>query len=94
MLNSNYSEIIFAEKASELYNAMTEIKKVQRSYIVKGKEDHETLKASLSNVIRDANSLIDDGHMIIDGRKVSLEFFLGADYKVIVEVQANSLKIM
>ena len=31
VLNSNYSEIIFAEKASELYNAMTELKKVQRS---------------------------------------------------------------
>ena len=57
--------------------------------VVKGKEDHETLKASLSNVIRDANSLIDEGHMIIDGRKVSVEFFLGGDYKVIIEVQAN-----
>jgi len=58
--------------------------------VVKGKEDHETLKASLSNVIRDAHSLIDDGHMIIDGRKVSMKgFFLGGNYKVIVEVQAN-----
>ena len=56
--------------------------------VVKGKEDYETLKASLSNVIRDANSLIDDGYMIIDGRKVSLEFFLGGYYKVIVELQA------
>lgn len=55
--------------------------------VVKGKEDYETLKASLSNVIRDANSLIDDGYMIIDGRNVSLEF-LGGDYKVIVELQA------
>ena len=46
------------------------------------------LKASLSNVIRDTNSLLDGGYMIIDGRKVSLEFFLGGDYKVIVELQA------
>ncbi|XP_068707879.1 uncharacterized protein [Montipora foliosa] len=52
--------------------------------VVKGKEDHDTLKASLSNVIRDANSLIDDGHMIIDGTKVLLEFFLGGDFKFLL----------
>ena len=41
VLNSNYSEIIFAEKASELYNAMTELKKVQRSNGHKGKPINE-----------------------------------------------------
>ncbi|KAJ7383407.1 hypothetical protein OS493_028083 [Desmophyllum pertusum] len=52
--------------------------------VVKGKEEHETLKSSLSNVIKDVNSLIDDGYMIIDGRKVSLEFYLGGDYKFLL----------
>jgi len=29
VLNSNYNETIIAEKASKLYNAMTDVKKVQ-----------------------------------------------------------------
>ena len=62
--------------------------------VVKGKEEHETLKESLSNVIRDVNSLIDDGHMIIDGRKVSTEFFLGGDYKVIVVIYTNYYSLL
>lgn len=40
------------------------------------------MKSSLSNVISDVNSLIDDPNMIIDGKKVELQFYLGGDYKV------------
>ena len=39
--------------------------------VIKGREDHATLKESLSNVIRDVNNLTDDGYMIIlPGRRL------------------------
>lgn len=44
MLNSHYGEIIitiFSEKASELYNAMAELKKLQRLDGHKGKPINE-----------------------------------------------------
>ena len=50
--------------------------------IIKGKEEYQTLKASLANVIRDVNSTIKEGHVVVDGQKVNLEFFLGGDYKL------------
>lgn len=50
--------------------------------VIKEKEQYESLKASLANVIRDVNSLVNDGHMIVDGQKVNLDIYLGADYKV------------
>ena len=37
--------------------------------VVKGKEEYETPKSSLSYVISDVNRLPDDPHMIIDGEK-------------------------
>lgn len=50
--------------------------------MVKGKEDHETLRESLANVIQDVNNLVKDGEINVDGQAVQLEFFLGGDYKV------------
>lgn len=50
--------------------------------VVKGKEEYEQLKESLTNVTNDVNSLSDDGEMTVDGKKVKLEFYLGGDYKV------------
>lgn len=50
--------------------------------VVKGKEEYEELKESLTNVINDVNSLIDDGGITVDGKTVKLEFYLGGDYKV------------
>lgn len=50
--------------------------------IIKGKEEYQILKASLANVIRDVNATIKEGHIVVDGQKVNLEFFLGGDYKV------------
>ena len=50
--------------------------------VIKGKEEHDTLKESLSNVIRDVNHVNDQGHIIVDGRRIELEFYLGGDYKV------------
>ena len=50
--------------------------------IVKEKEEHDALKASLANVISDVNSLVRDGFMVVDGREVKLAIYLGGDYKV------------
>lgn len=50
--------------------------------VVKGKQDYNTLKESLANVINDVNSLIEDGVMTVDGVTVRLDVFLGGDYKV------------
>lgn len=50
--------------------------------MVKGKEDHETLRESLANVIQDVNNLVKDGEINVDGQAVQLEFVLGGDYKV------------
>ena len=50
--------------------------------LIKGKEEYETLKSSLGNVINDVNSLIEEKEVTVDGKTVHLEFYLGGDYKV------------
>ena len=50
--------------------------------VVKGPEDYCTLSDGLKNVIDAVNTLIDDGYMLIDGRRVNLHFHFGGDYKV------------
>ena len=50
--------------------------------IVRGKEEYETLKVSLANVINDVNSLVRDGEINVDRKTVNLEFYLGGGYKV------------
>ena len=50
--------------------------------MIKGKEDHETLKESLANIIKEVNGLVKDGEITVDGKTVKLEIFLGGDYKV------------
>ena len=50
--------------------------------VVKGKEEYEVLKESLTNVINDVNSLVNDGKITFDGKTVELDFYLGGDYKV------------
>ena len=61
---------------------------------MKGKEEYKTLKSSLSNVICDVNRLIDDPHMIIDGKKVKLQFYLGGDYKVRLQLASATVVII
>ena len=50
--------------------------------VIKGKEEHDTLKESLTNVIRDVSHLNDQSHIVVDGRCIELEFYLGGNYKV------------
>lgn len=52
--------------------------------VVKIPEDYECLRQSLSNVTEAVNSLVSEGAIMIDGKRVKLEFFLGGDYKVCV----------
>ena len=47
-----------------------------------GKEEYQTLRASLKNVICDVNATIKEGHIVVGGQKVNLKFYLGGDYKV------------
>jgi len=50
--------------------------------LIKEKEENETLKRSLGNVIKDVTSLIEGKEITVDGKTVRLEFYLGGDYKV------------
>ena len=50
--------------------------------VVKGPEEYETLKTGLKNVRESVNELIEEGFMVINGKKVNLHFHLGGDYKV------------
>ncbi|KAJ7371103.1 hypothetical protein OS493_027791 [Desmophyllum pertusum] len=52
--------------------------------VVKAKEEYESLKESLANVLNDVNSLIKDGEITVDGQRVSLDFYLGGDYKFLL----------
>ena len=47
--------------------------------VVKGREEYDTLKESLGNVICDVNALIQEGSMMVDGQN---DFYLGGHYKV------------
>lgn len=60
--------------------------------VVKEKEEYNCLRASLANVIHDVNAVVKDGHIIVDGQRVDLEFYLGGDYKV-NEICFNSQKL-
>ena len=37
---------------------------------------------AVAHVIQDVNDLVKDGHIIVDGQHVDLQFYLGGDYKV------------
>ena len=50
--------------------------------VVKGKEEYGSLKEALANFISDVNSLVEEGQVTVDGKTVSLELYLGGDYKV------------
>ena len=50
--------------------------------VLKTSEDYKNLRNGLANVTSTVNKLIDDGFIIMNGKKVKLQFFLGGDYKV------------
>ena len=56
--------------------------------IVKTKEEYDSVRVSLQNVINDVNRMSDGGSMMLGGTKITLEFFLGGDYST-AQNQAN-----
>ncbi|KAL9978111.1 hypothetical protein ACROYT_G015593 [Oculina patagonica] len=68
------------EKAALLYEVMR--KNLEHNgKDFKGPEDYSTLSDGLKNVIDAVNTLIDDGCLYIDGKRVNLHFHLGDNYK-------------
>ena len=54
-----------------------------------GKEEYATLKESLVKVIKDVNNLIEKGYILVDGRQIKLQFYLGGDNKVKYHTKVN-----
>lgn len=50
--------------------------------MVKCKEDYDTLRTSLQNVIREINSLSKEKVLEVDGKQLKIHPYLGGDYKV------------
>lgn len=52
--------------------------------IVSGKEDYATIKESFCDVINKINTLAAAGKLLVEGKDIHTEFFLGGDYKFIL----------
>ena len=52
--------------------------------IVNGPEKYKTLKSSLSSAISEINSVISDGHILVDGEQRKIDLYLGGDYKFLL----------
>lgn len=50
--------------------------------VIKTLEDYGNLRAGLANVTSTVNERIKAGFIMVNGQKVTLEFYLGGDYKV------------
>ena len=50
--------------------------------MVNGSETRQTLEESFKDVFLEANKIIDDGFIQIDGKKVGVDIYLAGDYKV------------
>ena len=50
--------------------------------MIKSSEDYNNLSTGLLNVRQAVNELIEPGFILVNGRKVALQFYLGGDYKV------------
>ena len=50
--------------------------------VLKTSEGYKNLRSGLANVTSTVNKLIEDGFIVINGKRVKLQFFLGGDYKV------------
>lgn len=50
--------------------------------VVKCKEDYDTLRTSLQNVIKEVNTLSKEKFLEVDGKQLKIQLYLGGDYKV------------
>ena len=54
----------------------------QTIIVLKTSEEYKNIRSGLTNVTSTVNKLIEDGFIVINGKRVKLQFFLGGDYKV------------
>ena len=52
--------------------------------VVKGKENYHTLKKCVKDAFSDINEIVMEKKIDVDGKTVTLELFLGGDYKFIL----------
>ena len=50
--------------------------------IKKGQESYDLLKASCKGLLNAINKILTEGKVTVDGKEISIEMFLGGDYKV------------
>ena len=50
--------------------------------ILSGKEDYSVLQTAGKDLFQEINELIAAGKINVNGREITLEFYLGGDYKV------------
>ena len=50
--------------------------------VVKCKEDFSSLRTSLQTVTTSVNNLVRAGEVVVDGKRILLDFYLGGDYEV------------
>ena len=54
--------------------------------IINGPEKYETMKTSLKHFFKEVNELIEKGQITVDGKDISINFFLGGDMKFLLMV--------
>ena len=59
--------------------------------IINGPEKYEAMKTSLKNLFKEVNELIEKGQITVDGKDVSINFFLGGDMKFLLMVMGHEL---
>ena len=50
--------------------------------MVNGSESRETLEECFADVFSEANNVIEEGVITVEGKSLEVEVFLGGDYKV------------
>ena len=60
--------------------------------MVKTKEEYFGLRAALCNIVKDVNELQREKKIVVDGKEVPLDLFLGGDYKVSESLLYSILK--
>ena len=58
--------------------------------VVNGREEYDTIKDSLSNVLNEINNLVDSKFIEVDGVTCPIEIFLGGDYKILLVIMGLS----
>lgn len=60
--------------------------KSSKTVAIVNNKDYDTLKTALPALFQEINSLIEKGNILIVGKEVKLEFFLGGDNKFLLMI--------